>query len=169
MEAMPLIAILRGVTPAEVVDVGKTLVDAGFLLIEVPLNSPSPYESIRLLQEALGDKALIGAGTVLTVDQVDQVKSAGGVLIVSPNVDTEVVITRVGTQPTNEGPKPHVSLQVITHAVQEGLVSCPGFSTASEAFAALKAGAHSLKLFPANGTPPGVLKVILTNSTPTRT
>lgn len=97
----------------------------------MPLNSPDPYDSIAAITAHVGDKAIVGAGTVLTTNQVDQVKAAGGSLIVSPNTDTDV----------------------IAHSVAEGLISLPGYFTPSEAFAALKAGAHGLKLFPAEGAP----------------
>ena len=130
--ACPLVAILRGLTPAEAIPVADALVEAGFTLIEVPLNSPDPYDSIAAITAHVGDKAIVGAGTVLTTNQVDQVKAAGGRLIVSPNTDTDV----------------------IAHSVAEGLISLPGYFTPSEAFAALKAGAHGLKLFPAEGASP---------------
>ena len=134
--ACPLVAILRGITPTEVDAVGDALVDAGFTLIEIPLNSPSPFDSIARLAARLGERAMVGAGTVLDVEQVGQVAASGGTLIVSPNSDT----------------------QVIRAAVAAGLVSLPGYFTPTEAFAALAAGAHGLKLFPADATPPAVLK-----------
>ena len=134
--ACPLVAILRGLTPAEAIPVTDALVEAGFTLIEVPLNSPDPYDSIAAIAAHVGDKAIVGAGTVLTTEQVDRVKAAGGTLIVSPNTDVEV----------------------IAHSVAQGLISLPGYFTPSEAFAALKAGAHGLKLFPADGTTPAMLK-----------
>ncbi|WP_171132835.1 MULTISPECIES: 2-dehydro-3-deoxy-6-phosphogalactonate aldolase [unclassified Ruegeria] len=121
-----LIAILRGLTPAEAVDVGQALIDAGIDKIEVPMNSPDPLDSIGALAQTFGDRALIGAGTVLSVEQVDGVASVGGKLIVSPNCDTEV----------------------IAHTAKLGLESWPGIFTPTEAFAALKAGATGLKLFP---------------------
>lgn len=132
----PLVAILRGLTPAEAPAVGDALVAAGFTLIEVPLNSPDPFDSIRLLVERVGDRAMIGAGTVLTVEDVARVADVGGTLIVSPNTDVEV----------------------IGATAARGLISLPGYFTASEGFAALKAGATGLKLFPADGTTPGYLK-----------
>jgi 2-dehydro-3-deoxyphosphogalactonate aldolase len=134
--ACPLIAILRGLTPAEAPAIGDALVEAGFTLIEVPLNSPDPYDSIAILAERLQDRALVGAGTVLDVDQVTRVASAGGTLIVSPNTDAAV----------------------IGASAAAGLISLPGYYTASEAFAALAAGATGLKLFPADATPPALLK-----------
>ena len=132
----PLVAILRGLTPAEAPAVGDALVDAGFTLLEVPLNSPEPIESIRLLAERLAGRAMVGAGTVLTTDDVARVRDAGGTLIVSPNTNPEV----------------------IRASVAAGLVSLPGYFTPSEGFAALAAGATALKLFPADGTTPAFLK-----------
>ena len=132
--ACPLVAILRGLTPAEAPAIGDALVDAGFTLIEVPLNSPDPFASIRILADRLAGRALVGAGTVLTVDQVAQVADAGGTLIVSPNTN----------------------LDVIRAAVAAGLVSMPGYFTPTEGFAALAAGATALKLFPADGTTPAM-------------
>jgi 2-dehydro-3-deoxyphosphogalactonate aldolase len=134
----PLIAILRGVTPAEVVAVGEALFDAGFRVIEVPLNSPEPLESIARLAKAFANRAVIGAGTVLRPAEVAAVRTAGGTLIVSPNINVEVIAA----------------------TTEAGLVSLPGCATASEAFAALEAGATALKLFPAEGASPAVLKAI---------
>ncbi|MFL6735282.1 MAG: 2-dehydro-3-deoxy-6-phosphogalactonate aldolase [Sphingomicrobium sp.] len=132
----PLVAIIRGVTPDEVADIGQAILEAGIRIIEVPLNSPEPLRSIGILADRLGDAALIGAGTVLTVEQVSDVRGAGGALIVSPSVD----------------------VQVIAATASAGLVSCPGYFTPSEAFAALNAGAAGLKLFPAEGASPAILK-----------
>ena len=115
LEACPLVAILRGVRPDEVEAIGEALVEAGFTLIEVPLNSPDPLSSIRRLAQHLGDRALVGAGTVLTSDQVSAVRDVGGRLIVSPNTNAEV----------------------IARTVRAGLDSLPGFQTPSEAFDAL--------------------------------
>lgn len=134
----PLIAILRGIRPDEAVAVGHALVEAGFSLIEVPLNSPVPFDSIARLAAELRGKAVIGAGTVLTVEQVREVKAAGGQMIISPNMDAEVIRT----------------------SVAEGLVSLPGVATPTEAFAALAAGSHGLKLFPAEASSPAVLKAM---------
>lgn len=127
LRACPLVAILRGITVDEVDAVGDALVDAGIGLIEVPLNSPDPLASIARLARRLDGRALVGAGTVLTTDEVAAVRDAGGVLVVSP-----------GTAP-----------DVVAATVAAGLVSLPGYFTPSEAFAALAAGAHGLKLFPA--------------------
>lgn len=136
LKDLPLIAILRGVTPDEIVAVGRALYDAGFRVIEIPLNSPQPYESIRRLTAELGESCLIGAGTVLTEAQVAEVAAAGGRLIVSPNAN----------------------LAVIRASKAAGLVSAPGVATPSEGFAALDAGADSLKLFPAEQLGPAVVK-----------
>lgn len=135
-EACPLVAILRGLTPDEAPAIGDALADAGFTLIEVPLNSPDPLTSIAALVDRLGDRALIGAGTVLTPGQVRDVGAAGGRFIVSPNTDTAVIAA------TRDG----------------SMDSLPGYFTASEAFAALAAGATALKLFPADAVDPAMLK-----------
>lgn len=132
----PLVAILRGVQPGEVEGIGAALIGAGIRIIEVPLNSPSPLDSIARLARSFGEEALIGAGTVLDPADVPRVADAGGRLIVSP-----------GTDP-----------QVIAATAEAGLVSAPGFFTPSEAFAAIRAGAHTLKLFPAEAAPPAVVK-----------
>jgi len=136
LQPLPLVAILRGLTPQDALPVGAALFDAGFRVIEVPLNSPQPLESIALLAREFGDRCLVGAGTVLTPEQVAQVKSAGGKLIVMPHGDTTV----------------------IRAAKAAGLVCTPGVATPTEAFAALAAGADALKLFPAEQLPPPVLK-----------
>ena len=136
LDQCPLVAILRGLTPQEAVPVGQVLVDAGFRVIEVPLNSPDPLDSIRRLAESFGDRALIGAGTVLDPAQVADVQAAGGRLIVSPNTNAAVIRATVAA----------------------GMISSPGFFTPSEALAALEAGAHALKLFPAEAATPAVLK-----------
>jgi 2-dehydro-3-deoxyphosphogalactonate aldolase len=134
----PLVAILRGIAPHEAEAMGDALVAAGIRLIEVPLNSPAPLASIEALAMRLGDRAMIGAGTVTASAEVVAVRDAGGRLIVSPNADEEVIV----------------------ETVQAGLVSLPGFFTASEAFTALRAGAHALKLFPAEGAQPAMLKAL---------
>lgn len=134
---LPLVAILRGIRSDEALGVGQALVDAGFTLLEVPLNSPDPLRSIERLARAL-PQALVGAGTVLDVDQVRAVHAAGAGLVVSPNTDAAVV----------------------RETVRLGLASVPGFATPSEAFAALGAGAHGLKLFPAEGASPTVLRAM---------
>ena len=136
--AMPLVAILRGLTPAEAPAIGDALALAGFGLLEVPLNSPQPLDSIALLAQR-HPGALVGAGTVLDAAQVREVHAAGGELIVSPNFNPEVV----------------------REAVRLGLVCLPGIATPTEAFAALVAGAHGLKLFPAEAASPAVLKAML--------
>ncbi|KIC37085.1 2-dehydro-3-deoxy-6-phosphogalactonate aldolase [Ruegeria sp. ANG-R] len=122
----PIIAILRGLTPNEAKPVGHALLQAGIDRIEVPLNSPDPLESTRILASEFGDRALVGAGTVLTPEQVEAVAGVGGKLIVSPNCD----------------------VSVIQRAVTLGLQSWPGVFTPTEAFTALQAGATGLKLFP---------------------
>ena len=134
----PLVAVLRGITPAEVEAVGAALIEAGFTILEVPLNSPEPYESITRLSALAGDRALVGAGTVLKVEEVGRVAAAGGRLIVSPSV--------------------HVG--VIAATVAANMVSAPGFFTASEAFTAIDAGAHALKFFPAEAGSPAVLRAL---------
>ncbi|MBN6037613.1 2-dehydro-3-deoxy-6-phosphogalactonate aldolase [Amycolatopsis sp. 195334CR] len=123
-----LIAILRGVTPGEVVGIGHALADAGITAIEVPLNSPDPFTSVRLLADALGDRCAIGAGTVLTTEDVGRAHEAGARLIVAPNCDAAV----------------------ITAAVELGMTPYPGVATPTEAFTAIAAGARHLKLFPAD-------------------
>ena len=138
MAALPLVAILRGIRPDEAVATGETLVAEGFRLIEVPLNSPEPLDSIRRLAKALAGRAVVGAGTVLKPADVDAIADAGGTLIVMP----------------------HTDIQVIARAKSCGLTAVPGFATPSEAFAGLGAGADALKLFPAEANPPAVLKAM---------
>ena len=137
MARLPLVAILRGLHPQEALAVGQVLVDAGWDLIEVPLNSPQPLQSIATLRKSF-PQALVGAGTVLTPEDVRQLHSAGGELIVSPNFNPAVV----------------------AEAVRLGMVCLPGVMTASEAFAALAAGASGLKIFPAEMITPMVLKAL---------
>lgn len=132
----PLVAILRGLHPHEAAAIGGALVDAGLRIIEVPLNSPDPLYSIARLVREFESAALIGAGTVLDPDEVARVAAAGGRLIVAPNTDT----------------------RVIAASVAAGLVCAPGYFTPSEAFSAIRAGAHALKLFPAEAATPAVVK-----------
>jgi 2-dehydro-3-deoxyphosphogalactonate aldolase len=137
MHQLPLIAILRGLTPDEAPAIGQALVDSGFAIIEVPLNSPAPLQSIATLT-TLFPQTLIGAGTVLDIQQVLDVHAAGGRLVVSPNFNPAVV----------------------SKALALGMVVLPGVATPSEAFAALEAGAHGLKLFPAEMILPSVVKAL---------
>lgn len=132
----PLVAILRGIAPGEVEAIGEALVGAGFMLIEVPLNSPQPFESIARLARRLDGRAVVGAGTVLDAAEVAAVAQAGGRLVVSPNTDAAVIAA----------------------TLEAGLASLPGYFTPSEAFAAIRAGAHALKLFPAEAASPAVLR-----------
>lgn len=132
----PLVAIIRGVTPEDAVAVGQAILKAGIRIIEVPLNSPEPFHSVRALADALGERALVGAGTVLDALSVARVKDAGGRLVVAPNSNAHV----------------------IEAAVSAGMVAAPGYFTPTEAFAALDAGAQALKLFPAEGATPAILK-----------
>ncbi|MDO7898024.1 2-dehydro-3-deoxy-6-phosphogalactonate aldolase [Pseudomonas citrulli] len=134
-----LIAILRGLRPEEAAAIGEVLYSAGFRVIEVPLNSPEPYDSIRILRETLPADCLIGAGTVLTPEQVTQVKAAGGQVIVMPHSDAKV----------------------LRAAKAAGLYLSPGVATPTEAFAALAEGAHVLKMFPAEQMGPAVVKAWL--------
>jgi len=136
LQSLPLVAILRGLRPEEAGPVGAALVEAGFRILEVPLNSPQPLDSIARLVDDLGDACLIGAGTVLSVAQVKDVASAGGRLIVMPHADADIIAA----------------------AKRENLLCVPGVATPSEAFAALRAGADGLKLFPAEQLPPAVVK-----------
>ncbi len=136
--ACPIVAILRGIRPDEVEAVGEALISAGVRIIEVPLNSPQPYESITRLAGLAGDDALIGAGTVLDAEAVVRVAGAGGRLIVSPVSDP----------------------LVIAATLANAMVSMPGFLTPSEAFVAAAAGAHALKLFPAEAASPAVLRAL---------
>lgn len=137
LSALPLIAILRGIRPDEAVDIGRALQSAGFRVIEVPLNSPEPLESIRRMSEALPD-CVVGAGTVTQVEQIAPIGQAGGQLIVMPHADTAV----------------------IRAAKAAGFSCMPGVATPTEAFAALAAGADGLKLFPAEMLGPPVLRAL---------
>ena len=139
LERSPLIAILRGIEPESALAALDALVTAGIHIVEVPLNSPRPLESLRLLSERAAPEVLIGAGTVLTVEEVYSVAETGAGLIVSPNTDAAV----------------------IARAKSLGLLSVPGVATPSEALAALRAGADGLKMFPAEIMPPAVLKAWL--------
>jgi 2-dehydro-3-deoxyphosphogalactonate aldolase len=132
----PLVAIIRGVTPGEAEAIGEAIFGAGIRIIEVPLNSPDPLASIEALAKRFGESALIGAGTVLDPADVARVRDSGGRIIVSPNCFAPV----------------------IEATANAGLVSLPGYFTPSEAFAALRAGATGLKLFPAEGATPAAVK-----------
>jgi 2-dehydro-3-deoxyphosphogalactonate aldolase len=134
----PLVAILRGLRPEEAVAVGEVLVGEGIAILEVPMNSPDPLESIRRLAARLGGTALVGAGTVTTPDQVGQVAGAGGALVVTPHADPALVRA----------------------AKRRRMLACPGFFTPAEAFALLAAGADALKLFPAEAASPSVLRAL---------
>lgn len=136
---LPLVAILRGVTPARIEGVAAALFEAGFRAIEVPLNSPEPFKSIEIMAKQFGNSCLTGAGTVLTVENVNRVADAGGKLLVTPNTDPAV----------------------ISHGVAKGMTVMPGFFTPSEAFAAIAAGARTLKLFPASTGGTDHLKAVL--------
>ncbi|EIL97908.1 2-dehydro-3-deoxy-6-phosphogalactonate aldolase [Rhodanobacter thiooxydans] len=139
LDPLPLVAILRGLHPDEAADVGDALVGAGFRILEVPLNSPQPLESIRRLAARFGDERLVGAGTVLHPASVRDIADAGGRIVVMP----------------------HADVAVIRAAKQAGLYCVPGVATPTEAFAALAAGADALKLFPAEQASPAVLKAWL--------
>jgi 2-dehydro-3-deoxyphosphogalactonate aldolase len=136
LEACPLIAIMRGITPADAADHGRALYESGFRIVEVPLNSPQPFDSIAAIRHALPPDAIVGAGTVLRADLVNDVKASGGELIVMPHSDPEVVLA----------------------AKALGLACAPGVATPNEAFLALKNGADVLKMFPAEQLGADVLK-----------
>ena len=136
LNPLPLIAVLRGITPDEVSAIAAALFDEGFRILEVPLNSPRPFESIQLLAREFGDRCLVGAGTVIASSDVARVRDSGGTVIVMPHADTAV----------------------IREAKRLGLACIPGVATPTEAFAAIAAGADGLKMFPAEGLLPAVLK-----------
>ncbi len=136
LDRCPLIAILRGVKPDEAVDIAAALDDAGIAIVEVPLNSPDPVESIGRIAARFGGHMLVGAGTVMTERQVVEIADAGGRLIVTP----------------------HASAEVVSAAKRRGMIACPGMFTPTEAFAMLALGADALKLFPAEAASPAVLK-----------
>ena len=138
LKRWPLVAILRGIKPGDAPDIGTMLVETGFTIIEVPLNSPEPYASIVRLVKRLGDKALVGAGTVTDWEQVTKVADAGGRVIVMPHADERVVEA----------------------AKRRNLLVVPGFATPTEAFRMIHAGADAIKLFPAEANPPKVLKAL---------
>lgn len=135
---LPLIAILRGITPEEALAHVGAVIDAGFDAVEIPLNSPQWEKSLPAIIDTWGDKALIGAGTVLKPEQVDQLHRMGARLIVTPNIQPEV----------------------IRRAVSYGMTVCPGCATASEAFTALDAGAQALKIFPSSAFGPDYIKAL---------
>jgi 2-dehydro-3-deoxyphosphogalactonate aldolase len=139
LDQCPLVAIIRGVTPDQVEAIGDAIYEGGIRIIEVPLNSPDPLKSIERLAARFADRMLVGAGTVLDTTDVQRVRDAGGRMIVSPDTNIEVIAAAAGA----------------------GLVASPGYFTPSEAFAALRAGATALKLFPAEGASPAVLKAHL--------
>ena len=147
LDQCPLIAIIRGVRPEEAEAVGAAIFEAGIRIVEVPLNSPDPLQSIERLARTLGKDALVGAGTVLDTGQVARVRDAGGGIIVSPSTNAEVIAATAAA----------------------GMVSTPGYFTPSEAFEALGAGAHGLKFFPAEAASPAVIKAqkaVLPNGIP---
>ncbi|TAM57542.1 2-dehydro-3-deoxy-6-phosphogalactonate aldolase [bacterium] len=139
LKASPLIAILRGVTPTEVEALTDAIVDAGIVVIEIPLNSPRPFESIERLAQRYGERVLVGAGTVLDPGDVARVAEAGGKVIVMP----------------------HAAAAVVKEAKARGLIAVPGCATPTEAFCMLAAGADALKLFPAEAFTPAVLRALL--------
>ena len=136
LDQCPLVAIIRGVTPDDAEAIGDAIFEGGIRIIEVPLNSPDPLKSIERLAKRFGERTLVGAGTVLKPDDVARVRDSGGRIIVSPDTNTEVIAA----------------------AAAAGLVASPGYFTPSEAFAAIRAGAQSIKLFPAEAASPAVVK-----------
>ncbi|GGJ01469.1 2-dehydro-3-deoxy-6-phosphogalactonate aldolase [Neoroseomonas lacus] len=139
LDACPVVAILRGIRPEEAETVGAALLAEGLTILEVPLNSPNPLDSIRRLHAAFGERALVGAGTVTSEDEVAAIARAGARLMVTPHCDPALVLA----------------------ARARGMVACPGFFTPGEAFALLAAGADALKLFPAEAASPAVLRALL--------
>lgn len=137
-DRLPLVAILRGLEPERAVDIGAVLIEAGFEMIEVPLNSPDPFTSIAALVQSFGGSALIGAGTVLSTDAVDRLADVGAGLVVSPNCNPAV----------------------IARAADHGMVTLPGVLTPTEMFAALAAGATGLKIFPAELVDPAIVRAV---------
>src|SRR5438067_4999633 len=133
---LPLVAVLRGIAPGDVEAIGAALTEHGFRVLEVPLNSPDPFESIRRLAHAHGEHCLVGAGTVINVADVERIAGVGGRLIVMP----------------------HGDVAIVREAKRLGLICLPGVATTTEAFAALDAGADGLKMFPAEQLSPAVLK-----------
>lgn len=138
LKRWPLVAILRGIKPGEALDVGAALVETGFCIIEVPLNSPEPFASIIRLSKRFGDKVLVGAGTVTDWEQVSKVADAGGKIIVMP----------------------HADVRIVEAAKRRNLFVVPGFGTATEGFRMIEAGADGIKLFPAEANPPKALKAL---------
>ena len=138
LKRWPFVAILRGIKPGEALDVGAALVETGFCIIEVPLNSPEPFASIIRLSKRFGDKVLVGAGTVTDWEQVPKVADAGGKVIVMP----------------------HADVRIVEAAKRRNLFVVPGFGTATEGFRMIEAGADGIKLFPAEANPPKVLKAL---------
>jgi 2-dehydro-3-deoxyphosphogalactonate aldolase len=138
LKRWPLVAILRGIKPGEAADIGATLVETGFCIVEVPLNSPEPFASIVRLSKRFGDKVLVGAGTVTDWEQVSKVADAGGRIIVMP----------------------HADVRIVEAAKRRNLFVVPGFGTVTEGFRMIEAGADGIKLFPAEANPPKVLKAL---------
>ena len=138
LKESPLIAILRGITPAEVIEISETLVEKNFKIIEIPLNSPDPIESIEMLVSHFKDEVIIGAGTVTDLASIKLIAEAGARLAVMPNG----------------------SIKIVKAAKASGLITIPGVYTPTEAFAMIESGADALKLFPAEGAPPMVLKAM---------
>ena len=137
-DRLPLVAILRGITPPEILPIGQALVDAGFAILEVPLNSPEAFTSIAELADRFGSEVLIGAGTMRTFADLDELVAAGGRLMVTPHGDPDLILA----------------------AKRLGLLALPGIATPTEAFAALDAGADGLKLFPAELITPAAVKAM---------